>query len=77
MADTDTKVTGEDLEKEIEKLLDQETFEPPEEFKENALWNDSSIYEEADKDIPGWWAKHAKELHWFEEWDEVLDDSNP
>jgi acetyl-CoA synthetase len=77
MADTETKVTGEELEKEIEKLLDQETFEPPEQFKENALWKDSSIYEEADKDIPGWWAKHAKELHWFEEWDQVLDDSNP
>src|SRR3954468_23511396 len=77
MADTETQLTGEELEKEIEQLADQETFEPPEEFKENALWNNSSIYAEADKDIPGWWAKHAKELHWFEEWDQVLDDSNP
>src|SRR4051812_21001216 len=77
MADTETQLTGEELEKEIEKLADQETFEPPEEFKENALWNDPSIYEEADKDIPGWWAKHAKALHWFKEWDQVLDDSNP
>src|SRR4051794_25235691 len=59
MADTETQLTGEELEKEIEKLADQETFEPPEEFKENALWNDPSIYDEADKDIPGWWAKHA------------------
>jgi acetyl-CoA synthetase len=77
MADTDTKATGEELDKEIEKLLEQETFEPPEEFKENALWNDPSIYEEAGKDIPGWWAGHAKALHWFKEWDQVLDDSNP
>ncbi|MEA2484817.1 MAG: acetyl-CoA synthetase, partial [Thermoleophilaceae bacterium] len=77
MADTDTKPTGEELDKEIEKLAEQEKFEPPEAFKENALWNDPSIYEEADKDIPGWWAKHAKELHWFDEWDQVLDDSNP
>jgi acetyl-CoA synthetase len=77
MADTETKATGEELEKEVEKLTEQEKFEPPEDFKENALWNDPSIYEEADKDIPGWWAKHAKELHWFQEWDQVLDDSNP
>jgi acetyl-CoA synthetase len=77
MADTETKATGEELEKEVEGLADQEKFEPPAEFKENALWNDRSIYEEADKDIPGWWAKHAKELHWFQEWDQVLDDSNP
>jgi acetyl-CoA synthetase len=77
MADTHTKATGEELEKEIEKLLEQEKFEPPQEFKENALWNEPTIYDEADKDIPGWWAGHAKELHWFEEWDEVLDDSNP
>jgi acetyl-CoA synthetase len=77
MADTETKATGDELEKEIEQLTEQEKFEPPEEFKESALWNDPSIYEEADKDIPGWWAKHAEELHWFEKWDTVLDDSNP
>src|SRR4051794_33676052 len=47
MADTETKATGDELEKEIEQLAEQEKFEPPEEFKENALWNDPSIYEEA------------------------------
>src|SRR3954463_1916621 len=77
MADTQTQVSGEELEKEIEKLLDQEKFEPPQEFKENALWSDPSVYEEANKDWKGWWAKQAEELHWFEKWDEVLDDSNP
>jgi acetyl-CoA synthetase len=78
MADTQTQATGEELEKEIEKLLDQEKFEPPEDFKSNALLNDPSIYEEASKDWKGWWAGQAKDLlHWFDEWDEVLDDSNP
>jgi acetyl-CoA synthetase len=77
VADTQEQTT-ENLEQELEKLLEEnETFEPPEDFKEKALWNDKSIYDEADKDIPGWWAGHAKELHWFQEWDEVLDDSNP
>src|ERR1700712_1489398 len=75
MAETETKGSGvRDLEKMLE---DNETFEPTEQFKENALWNDPSIYEEAGKDIPGWWAGHAKDLHWFDEWDQVLDDSNP
>jgi acetyl-CoA synthetase len=77
MADTQTQASGEELEKEIEKLLDQEKFEPPEEFKENALWSDPSVYEEANKDWKAWWTKQAEELHWFEKWDEVLDESNP
>jgi acetyl-CoA synthetase len=77
MADTQTKASGEELEKEIEKLLDQEKFEPPEDFKESALWSDPSIYEEANKDWKGWWEKQAEELHWFDKWDQVLDDSNP
>jgi acetyl-CoA synthetase len=77
MADTETKATGEELDKEIEKLLEQDTFEPPEGFKENALWNDPAIYDEANKDPQKWWAGHAEDLHWFKDWDEVLDDSNP
>src|SRR3954469_4563254 len=77
MAETDTK-GSENLERDLEKLLEEnEKFEPPEEFKEKALWNDPSIYEDANKDVRAWWEGHAKELHWFNEWDEVLDDSNP
>jgi acetyl-CoA synthetase len=78
VADTQEQTT-ENLEKDLERLLEEnEKFEPPEEFKEKALWNDPSIYDEAAKDIREWWAGHAKdELHWFHEWDEVLDDSNP
>jgi acetyl-CoA synthetase len=79
VAETDTEQrTAESLEKDLEKLLeDNPTFEPPDEFRENALWNDSSIYEEADKDPVAWWEKQAEELHWFQKWDKVLDDSNP
>jgi acetyl-CoA synthetase len=76
MADPETKdKTG--LDAELEQLLEQEKFEPPEEFKKNALWNDPSIYEEAEKDPNAWWEGFAKDLHWFKEWDQVLDDSNP
>src|SRR4051794_22878262 len=73
MADTATT----DLGREIEELHEEEKFDPPEEFKRNALWNDPSVYEEARKDPEGWWAKQAEALHWFEKWDQVLDWSNP
>jgi acetyl-CoA synthetase len=68
--------TGEELERELERLLEVETFDPPEEFRRNALLKDPSIYEEAASDPEGWWERQAGELHWFEKWDRVLDDSN-
>jgi acetyl-CoA synthetase len=74
---TERVVSDSDVEKELAKLLDVETFDPPEEFREKALLNDPAIYEEADKDWQGWWAKNAENLHWFKKWDTVLDDSNP
>jgi acetyl-CoA synthetase len=77
MADTATKGSDESLESKLEEMLDVETFDPPEEFKKHALLNDPSIYEEADKDWQGWWLKQAKELHWFKEPSETLDESNP
>ncbi|HWF75249.1 MAG TPA: acetate--CoA ligase [Solirubrobacteraceae bacterium] len=74
---TDQVKTDSDVEKELAKLLEVETFDPPEEFREKALLSDPAIYEEADKDWQGWWAKNAENLHWFKKWDTVLDDSNP
>jgi acetyl-CoA synthetase len=65
------------LEQELARLLEIEKFDPPEEFRRQALANDPSIYEEAERDWQGWWVKNARELHWFREWDQVLDDSNP
>jgi acetyl-CoA synthetase len=65
------------LEQELGELLDQEWFEPPEDFARNALITDLSEHEAAAKDPTGWWAEQARALHWFEEWDTVLDDSDP
>src|SRR5919199_6757570 len=66
------------LEEELTALLEVEKFEPPEEFREQAHWSDSSVYEEAARDPEAWWARQATELlDWFEEPEEVLDDSNP
>ncbi len=66
-----------DLDHQLAELLDVEKFDPPEEFRRHALLNDPAIYEEAERDWQGWWERQARELHWFKEWDQVLDDSNP
>ncbi|HMI72566.1 MAG TPA: AMP-binding protein, partial [Solirubrobacteraceae bacterium] len=65
------------LEQELGELLDQERFEPPEDFAREALIGDLSEHEAAAKDPQDWWAQQARELHWFKEWDSVLDDSDP
>ncbi|MEA2359713.1 MAG: acetyl-CoA synthetase, partial [Solirubrobacteraceae bacterium] len=65
------------LEQELGDLLEQERFDPPEEFVEKALIKDMSEHEAAAKDPAGWWAEQAKRLDWFQEWDTVLDDSDP
>jgi acetyl-CoA synthetase len=71
-----TKPSGEQLEQELAELLDQELFEPPKEFVEQALISDESVYEEAAKDPAGWWAKQSEELlHWETPFDEALDES--
>jgi acetyl-CoA synthetase len=73
--EAETKVTG--LEQELAALLDVEKFEPPEDFRAQALVKDESLHEEAARDPQAWWAKLAGELEWFEPWEKVLDDSNP
>src|SRR5215208_5963783 len=49
------------------------TYEPPEEFARGANVDDASIYEEAERHYEGFWAERARELHWFKEWDRVLE----
>jgi len=67
-----------DLEQRLEEMLEVERFEPPAEFRENALWSDPAIYEEAAADPEAWWTRQAVELlDWDVEPSEGLDDSNP
>src|SRR5437763_15644810 len=73
---TETKITG--LEQELAELLDVEKFDPPQEFRQAALWSDQSVYEEAERDPQAWWLKQAQELlDWDEQPQQALDDSNP
>src|SRR3954462_7548162 len=67
---------GETLEQQLEVLLDQESFAPPEGFAEQAVISDAAIYEQAE-DYEAFWAERAEALHWHTKWDKVLDWSNP
>jgi len=69
--------SGEALDRELAGLLDVERFDPPPEFREQALLKDPAVYEEAARDPQAWWARQAEELDWFQKWTRVLDDDDP
>ncbi len=73
--DASTKPSSEQIEQEIGELLDQETFDPPDDFRDKALISDESEYDQASDDPLAWWEKQADALDWQERWDTVLDDS--
>jgi acetyl-CoA synthetase len=54
-----------------------ETYSPPEEFAKNANIQDPEIWKKAAEDREGFWESWAKELHWFQEWDQVCDWNPP
>ncbi|GGI05224.1 acetate--CoA ligase [Egicoccus halophilus] len=58
----------------IEGLLDESrTFPPPPEFQANALVTGAEIYDDANADFEGFWAREAAQLDWSREWDTILD----
>jgi acetyl-CoA synthetase len=73
----ETATTEQSLEARLDEMLDVEQFDPPEEFAKHALLSDPSVYDKAEKDWKGWWMKQAKELHWFKEPKEDVDESDP
>jgi acetyl-CoA synthetase len=59
----------------IEALLAEgRTFPPPPEFKQTARIVDAEIYDEAERDVEGFWARQAADLlDWNEEWHTILE----
>ena len=59
----------------IESLLAEgRTFPPPESFKKDARIVDAEIYDEANVDYLGFWARQAADLlDWYEDWDKILE----
>ncbi|RDZ43458.1 acetate--CoA ligase [Haloferax sp. Atlit-19N] len=69
MADGDTELEA--------RLVEQEEFEPSEEFVAQANVSDPAVYDEFEENWPECWEGAAEMLDWDEAYDEVLDDSNP
>ena len=54
--------------------VEDRTFPPSETFRNNALIADRSLYEEAQEDRLGFWARQARELvTWFEDFETILE----
>ncbi len=58
------------------RLEEQDVFEPPESFVEQANVADPAIYDEFEEEGADAWERAAELLDWESEWDQVLDDSN-
>jgi acetyl-CoA synthetase len=55
-------------------FVEDRVFPPPEGFKENSLAAGTFLYDEANEDYEGFWARQASELlDWFEDWDTICD----
>ena len=72
-----TKGTEDNLEQELQSLTERETFEPSAEFRKHALVDDDSLHREVQDDREAFWLERARQLTWFSEPTESLDDSNP
>ena len=58
----------------IDALLQEDRrFPPPEGFASAATVKTTDVYDEAEADFEGFWARFAEELDWFKKWDQVLD----
>jgi acetyl-CoA synthetase len=62
----------------LEALLQEgRTFPPPRNFANAALITDASIYDDAERDWQGFWAKQALALDWRKEWHTILEWERP
>jgi len=55
--------------------LSGEVYYPSQKIKSDANANCEELYKFAAEDYEGFWVKEAEELHWFQKWNRVLDDS--
>ena len=58
-------------------LQEDRVFEPPAAFRAQANADDPGVYEEADRDHEGFWARFAGELEWSRPWDKVCEWTPP
>ena len=57
-----------------EFLFEDRTFPPPDGFKERSLVAGTFLYDEANEDDQGFWARQAADLlDWYEDWHTICD----
>jgi acetyl-CoA synthetase len=66
---------GEEQQPTIENLyLEERSYPPPDDFKKDALVTGAEMYDEADQDYQGFWAREAANLlDWAEDWHTILE----
>ena len=58
----------------LEALLQEgRTFPPSDAFRKQALVTSTDLYDEAERDWQGFWARQALALDWDQEWTQILD----
>jgi len=63
-----------DTHAEFDDLLREDrVFPPADQFRAHAVVRDERVYEDADRDPEGHWARLAGELEWSRPWTQVLD----
>ncbi len=66
------------VEATIDALLSEDrVFEPPEGFRNRALWTDPAIYQRAAADPERFWAEQAERIDWYHKWDRVMEWTPP
>ena len=62
----------------LEALLEEgRTFPPSEAFRKHALVTGTELYQDADRDWQGFWARQALALDWDQEWSTILEWNRP
>ena len=65
---------GRNMSEALEALLQEgRTFPPSEAFRKQALVTGTELYDDADRDWQGFWARQALALDWEQEWTTILD----
>lgn len=60
-----------------DRSLQGEVYYPAPELAAQAnVPNAEAVYQEAREDLTGYWGRRAKELEWYQQWNQVLDESN-
>ena len=70
-------LSGDQLERRLAELMDQDRFAVPQQFVGRRRVNESSLRARSDLDPNAFWAEQARLLAWSTPFTKVLDDSNP